>query len=111
MPSSSLDYPREAGQLAQGSSVDVTVNGAANGASDAELRYDSTFYAEVARHLHAQGFCLCSHCLGRYCFGTKASADALSSAVCTRMGVHPMKIAHRDDTRQRRASERTSPPV
>lgn len=104
MATTPLDHPAEGGQLAQDSSVGVKANGAVNGASDAETPYDATFYAEVARHLETQGFCLCTHCLGRYCFGTKASADSLVSAVAVRLGLHPMKLAHREDVSQRRPS-------
>lgn len=94
MEASSLNHPREAGQLSPDSSVGVEANGAINGASDAETRYDDAWYEEVARHLDSGGFCLCVKCLGSYCFGTKASADRLVSAMTRRKGIAPLKIPH-----------------
>jgi hypothetical protein len=89
-----LDYRREAATSTPEGRAGTTDCAALNGASDAETRYNDAWYEEVARHLDAGGFCLCVKCLGSYCFGTKASADRLVSAMCRRKGIHPMKIAH-----------------
>lgn len=108
MEATSLDYRREAAGASPGGRAEVTDRASINGASDAETRHDEPWYEEVARHLDAQDFCLCLHCLGLYCFGTTASADSLASAVTRRKGIHPMKIAHRADTGQTRLLRRTS---
>lgn len=94
MEASPLNRPAEGGERTQGDRVGATANAVAYGASDAEHRYNDAWYAEVARHLDSGGYCLCVHCIGTYCFGTKASAVCLASAICTRKGIHPMKIAH-----------------
>lgn len=94
MEATSLDRRREAAEVSPEGREGARDLAAFDGASDAETRYNDAWYDEVARHLDAGGFCICVKCLGTYCFGTKASADRLVSAMCRRKGIHPLQIAH-----------------